>query len=99
MDNRDSIERLARVEMTAEHHDYRLTSLETEREEWRERLNELSIATARLVETSANLVEATRSQEIKINLLEKTKNKLIGWFAGASVAISAIWAVVVKFLS
>lgn len=99
MDNRDNLDRLARVEMTTLHHDHRLLSLEKEREEWRDRLNDLSVATARLVITSENLLSATRAQEEKIGLLERTKNKLIGWFAGVSVAISAIWAVVVKFFS
>lgn len=97
MDQRD-IERLAKLEMSTEHHDKRITFLEDEQREWGERINDLSVATARLVITSENLLASTRSQEAKIGLLEKTKHKMIGYFAGATLVISAMWAVISKLL-
>lgn len=99
MEQRDSIERLAKLEMTTDHHNKRLTILEDERREWSERIQDLSVATARLVLSSENLLNTTKSQEEKIGLLEQTKNKMIGWFAAAAMCISAVWAFIVKFIS
>lgn len=93
MEQRD-IERLAKLEMTTTHHDKRLTILEDERREWAERIQDLSVATARLVMSSENLLRTTERQENKISVLENAKAKLIGWIAGASVVVGGIWTVV-----
>lgn len=99
MEQRDSIERLAKLEMTTDHHNKRLTILEDERREWSTRIQDLSIATARLVVTSENLLASSKQQEEKIGLLVSAKEKIAGYFAGAVAVISVIWAAIVKFIS